>query len=334
MSGDTTADKQAHELRGWQKLLHPRGRRYAGKPFDVSSRHSIRLADAPGAGPGDSAGDYLIVDYFYHAGEYWRARIPLDGVVAVFGQAFNFSQPKTRPGPEGPELVTDPQGVPKRRIPWLNHVQCRFAFAPDKPVELHPLEAEDTQPARERIHDLVYSIEAVGPIGVRFNLRDALAGNLIGAHRMLSTHEMVFERIVVENMHVIESPPLPLDPDQRRAAIRAAIDRSHRAGMSETYYLYRCCGTNNCTSTPLREIDRIARYGFRQRLGSWLYRLPLNPRLYLRMRGLDSDPAVRRLLREEFAHFIQDPQTQQRKRDYVRRVIARRRKQRSQEAQQ
>jgi hypothetical protein len=241
-------------------------------------------------------------------------------VVAVFGQAFNFSKPRTRSGAAGPELVLDRQGVPRRRIPWLNHVQCRFQFAADRPIELHPLAAEHDARPSQHVHDLVYSIEAVGPFGVRFNLRDALAGNLIGAHRLLSTHEMVFERIVVENMHVLESPALPLDEDQRRAALVAAIVRSHRAGLGETYYLYRCCTTNNCTSNPLREIDRIVRYGFRRRLAATLFRLPLNPRLYLRLRGLDSDPSVRRLLREEFADYIRDPQTQQRKRNHVRRL--------------
>ena len=134
----------------------------------------------------------------------------------------------------------------------------------------------------------------------------------------MSTREMVFERIVVENMYVLESAALPLDDAQRCAALTASIIRSHRAGMEETYYLYRCFRTNNCTSSPFHEIDRIAHYNFLQRLGSHLYRLPLNPRLYLRLRGLDADPSVRKLVRAEFQAYISDPETVRRKRAYVR----------------
>ena len=57
-------------------------------------------------------------------------------------------------------------------------------------------------------------------------------------------------------------------------------------------------------------------------MGALLYRLPLNPRLYLRVRGLYPDPQQRRLVRDEFAGFIDAPDTQARKRDYVRRINA------------
>jgi hypothetical protein len=262
--------------------------------------------------------EFVVVDGLYHQGQFWRARIPLDGVCGIHGQAFNFSKPKTKAGEQGPELMVDYQGVPKRKIPGLNHVQSRFVFAADRMVGLYPLEGDTSGEPRERIGDIIYSIEAVGPLGVRFNMRDALMGNLISAHRLLSTQEMVFERIVVENMYVLESPELPLDAAKRRAALTASILRSHYAGMGETYYLLSCCRTNNCTSTPLREVDRIADYTPLQRLATLLYRLPLSPRLYLRLRGLDSDPSVRRLVRDEFAEFIHNPATIQRKREYVR----------------
>jgi hypothetical protein len=287
--------------------------------FDVSSRHSVQIVHPSSPDTLIAPDDpYVVIDFFYHEGTYWRARVPLNGVQHVYGQAFNFSKARTRPGKDGPEVIVDHQGVPKRRIRWLNHLQSRFRFAADQSIELFPLASDLSGEPLHRVSDLIYSIEAVGPLGVRFNLRDALAGNLIGAHRLLSTREMVFERIVVENMHVLESPPLPLSDDQRRAALRASLLRSHRAGMSETYYLYRCCATNNCTSSPLREIDRIANYSLLQRLGALLYRFPISPRLYLRVRGLDSDPSVRNLVRHEFAQYVSDPATVRRKREFVR----------------
>ena len=62
-------------------------------------------------------------------------------------------------------------------------------------------------------------------------------------------------------------------------------------------------------------------YSLLQRAGSLLYQLPFNPRLYLRLRGLDSDPTVRKLVRNEFEDYIQSAETQQRKRDTIRKKI-------------
>ncbi len=99
----------------------------------------------------------------------------------------------------------------------------------------------------------------------------------------------------------------------------------NKHGMSETYYLYRLFGTNNCTSSPLQILDKVMRYRWHHRFGAMLYRLPINPRFYLRVRGLDSDPSIRKLLRAEFDEYIQDPDTQARKRQWVRQVAQARR---------
>ena len=156
---------------------------------------------------------------------------------------------------------------------------------------------------------------------MNFGFRDAIRGNLISAHRFVSTEEMVFERIVVEGQYVLESAPIPLTDEQKQDLLRAAVHRSHQAGMNERYYMYRCCATNNCTSNPLRMLDDHVQYKWRQRWGSRLFRLPLHPRLYLRVRGMDADPSFRKKLRDEFADFIQDQSTQQRKREHVRQRI-------------
>ncbi len=307
-------------------LIMPRNSRYAGQTIDVSSRRSIvirptRQRDELIA-PGDAR---AIIDYFYHEGKFWSAVIPLDGVAEVYGQAFNFSRMKTRQGAEGREIIVGKNGLPKRSIPILNHVQCRFTLRPEFHVGLYPLGDDTNGKPVDRIRDFVYSAEVVGPAGVAFNIRDGLAGNLLNAHRFLSTREMVFERIVVENQYVTESPALPIaQSDQRELLVRGLL-RSHAAGMTEAYYLYRFCGTNNCTSNPFRVLDRVVDYRLAQRIGALLYRMPFNPRLYLRVRGLDADPSVRKLVRTEFTEYIRDPSTQRRKRDYVRRQIRARR---------
>lgn len=301
------------------EILMPPRSRYAGQAVDLSSRRSVAIDGQAERNQLITADDsHATIDYFYHEGEFWRAVIPLDGVDEVLGQAFNFSRPKTKPGENGREIVFDKQGLPRRTIPILNHLQCRFRFHRDRPVNLYPLGGKTSDKPVHQIHNLVYSVEAVGPLGIIFNLRDAFGGNLLSAHRFLSLQEVAFERLVVENQYVTESPPLPLHEHEARILLTHGLLRSHAAGMNELYYLYRCFGTNNCTSNPFQIVDKVRDYNLRQRIGSMLYRFPLNPRLYLRVRGLDSDPTHRKLLFSEFEDYVNDTATQKRKRDYVR----------------
>ena len=300
-------------------LLMPETTRYAGELIDAASRRSIRIrrngdADVHIA-PDD---DRLIVDFFYHEGQFWQAIIPLDGVDQVFGQAFNFSKAKTRDGANGREIVYDRNGLPKRKIRLLNHLQCRFTLKVGFFVELYPLDGDTSGAPTHQIDDFIYTVEAVGPWGVGFGLWDGFQGNLVSVHRFMSTREMVFERIVVENQYVTETPALPLEDAEKRTLLAQSLLRSHRAGMTEIYYLVRVCGTNNCTSNPFQILDNVARKNLAQRIGSFFYRLPLNPRFYLWIRGMDSDPSVRKLVRSEFEVYVLEPETQQRKRDYVR----------------
>lgn len=294
----------------------PKRSRYSGQLIDVSSRRSIEIFPREGTDAIiDPIATHVEVNYFYHEGQFWRAVFPLGEVDRVYGQVFNFSKAKTKASPQGPEIVYDEQGVPKRTIPILNHIQSRFTLKAPHTIDLYPMGIESTGDPVFRLNDFIYTAEAVGPLGVRFNLRDAIVGHLISAHRFMSTQEMVFERIVSNNDYVTESPALPLNDTQKRAVLTESILRSHRAGMAEQYNLFRVFGTNNCTSIPFQILDRVLDYTFLQRLGSKLYRLPLSPRFYLKIRGLDQDSSVRKLLRHEFAEFIQHPKTQQRKRE-------------------
>ena len=299
-------------------LRMPRHSRYAGQPADISSRRSIEIVAGHELSSASDPRASAIVDHFFHEDAYWRAKIPLDAVDLVFGQAFNFSKIKLKKVQGQLEPVVGPDGFPKRRIPFLNHVQSRFVLQPDHFIELHPPNGDISGQPVHRVNDFVYSVEAVGPVGVKFNLRDAIGGHLLSNHRFLSTQQMVFERVVVEGQYVTESPPLPLGAVEKRALLVHSILRSHQAGTQEPYYLYRVCRTNNCTSNPFRILDTVMNYRPVERLGAFLYRLPLNPRFYLRVRGLDSNPSVRKLVRAEFDEFVRDPETKKRKRVYVR----------------
>lgn len=289
--------------------------------YDFSSRHSIEITASEDEI--DALCKEVVVKYFYHRGEFWLAKIPLDGVERVHGQTFNFSRPKTRMTEKGPETIFDATGLPKRTLSSLNHLQCRFIFRDDAPIELYPLDSEALNEASlaHRITDLIYSTEAVGPPGVTFNFWDGIAGRLICAHRFMSTEEMVFERISVESQYVTESPALPISRDDTRQLLRKSLLRASRAGHREKYFLYRFCGTNNCTTNPFQILDRTIQYSWRQRLGALLYRIPFRPRFYLRIRGLDADPSYRKLVRDDFEEFLNAPETRQRRREYVREKI-------------
>ena len=297
----------------------PEWSRYSGQPVDVSRRRSIFIRDFPAESSAVDV-EVLTVDYFLHESTFWSAVIPLTGVANVYGQSFNFSAAKIRRTPDGTEVIRNRQGLPKRKIPILNHVQSRFQFQTGTGIRLYPLFDEMLSDPVAVIDDFVYSLEVTGPPGVKFNMNDGLRGNLLSAHRMLSTQEMVFERLVLEKQTLTESPPLPLNEMEKRSLLFESLCRSHGAGMTEPYYLYRICGTNNCTSSPLQILDRVVQYSPLQRIGSMLYRLPLNPRFYLRVRGLDTSPGQRNLVRDEFAAYIEHPETRARMRDDVTRL--------------
>ena len=294
-------------------------KRYPEASIDFSTRRSIVIEsnhrDAPPIRPENQQ---AVINYFYHEGKFWKAVIPLDGIGEVRGQAFNFSKIKTKSGDKGPEIIFGDDGLPKRTIPMLNHVQSRFILKAGDSVRLYQLGSEARGDPVHEVSDFVYSVEAVGPVGTVFNLRDAFSGSLFTAHRFYSTQQMIFERIVVEGHYVMESPSLPIQEAEKRALLVASLLRSHRAGNQDRYYLYRCCRTNNCTSNPFEILDNVVSYRLPQRIGSWLYRLPLQPRFYLRVRGLDVDPSVRKQVRSEFEEYIRAPETKQRKREYVR----------------
>ncbi len=291
---------------------------------DLSSKRSISIRS--------NDDKHVLVDFFYHEGQYWTANIPLR-VVDVFGQSFNFSNVRTRRGKNGPEIVHDQYGQPVPRFSFINHLQTRFKTDSGASVDLYPLHTDielinqtSNQPTHQ-LNDFVYSVEATGPPGISFGFKNGLAGTLLCMHRFLSTQEMVFERVVVQGQFVWESPSLRLENKEKQTVLLKSLERSDRAGLDEVYYLYRCCATNNCTSNPFQIVDECVKYTFLQKLGALAYRLPLNPRLYLRIRGLDSDPTFRRLVRTDFESYIKASETQQRKRDTVRAMIRQRRQQ-------
>ena len=290
----------------------PSGGRFAGQPIDTSRSRPVSIQ-------GERLDRFgrrrLIVDHVYHEGAFWTAVIPIDGVDQISVQFYNFSAPcKMNRTESESDTSLDQQGMPKYSNPFLNHIQLRISFQASNEIDLYPLFGEDGDIPMHSVADLCYSVEAAGPKGYDFDWRNTVFGNLVTVHRFTTMQEMVFERLVAEDQCLVESPPLPLTPTQKAEVLLRALRRSQQAGLSETYYLIRMIETNNCASNALKILDSVMKGTLRQRLASHLYRLPISPRLYLQLRGIDPDPGYRKRVRDEFHDFINAPQTQVRKR--------------------
>ncbi len=173
---------------------------------------------------------------------------------------------------------------------------------PEAPVELYPPDAEPGMPPVHRIVDFSYSVEAVGPHGRRWNVADAMLGNLALVHRFLSTEEVVFERIVRARMSVLQSPPLPLEAQLLDTMLHEAIRESDKAGLTRPYFMFRLpCSAANCTSEPLKLLDDVLRTG---RLRRRFYRFPVHPRGYLKLRGLWQSGQTVPTLNEQMAEWL------------------------------
>ena len=137
---------------GESALLMPEKSKYAGQKIDVSSRRSIEI-EIEKIEDSDysfvlkekisSEASHVVVNNFYHREEFWRAKIPLDGVEEVYGQCFNFSKMKMKQGKEGLETVFGKNGFPKRKYTFLNHLQCRIKLKDDCPIELFSIDDRD-----------------------------------------------------------------------------------------------------------------------------------------------------------------------------------------------
>jgi hypothetical protein len=265
---------------------------YAGEPFNLSERRPLAIRA--------ESDEAFIVDGFYHQGEFWQAVIPKVGVAEIIGQRFNFSKPKRRE-----------DGTSRPSLFLANHVQARVRMRPDAPLRLYANAAEPRGPAAHTLADFCYSVEAVGPHRRRWNLSDALLGNLAVVHRFLSIEEVAFERIVRERMTVLQSPPLPLEAALLDAILHEAIRESHTTALTRPYFMYRLpFSATNCTSEPLKLLDGVLRTSRGRRA---LYRFPIHPRGYLKLRGLWQDGAPTPTLNEQMADWLAGEQAKERR---------------------
>jgi hypothetical protein len=269
----------------------PKWSGYAGEPFNLSERRPLEIVSET-----DSA---FVVNGFYHQGAFWKAMIPKCGVAEIVAQRLNFSKAKRQP-----------DGTSKPSLFFLNHVQARIKMRPESAVLLYAADADMAEEPAHRISDFCYSVEAVGPHGRRWNVSDALLGNLAIVHRFISIYDVVFERIIYARMKVLQSPPLPLDPEICDTLLQAAVRRSSDIGLSMPYFMFRVpFSAANCTSEPLNLLDQVVRTPAWQH---FFHRLPIHPRGYLKLRGLWREGPAQ-TLNEEMADWIASDEAKQRR---------------------
>jgi hypothetical protein len=273
-------------------ILMPRWSGYSGERFNLTERRPLSILG--------EADDTITVTGFYHQGTFWKAIIPKRGVDEIVAQRLNFSKPKRQS-----------DGTSKPSIFFLNHVQARLKMESGSAIELYPSCGELKGKPAHRILDFCYSVEAVGPHGRRWNVADALLGNLAVAHRFLSTTDVVFERIILSRMTVHQSPPLPLEAQVRDQLLVAAVQKSHDVGLTKPYFMVRLpCSAANCTSEPLNIVDDVCKAPAWQH---FFHRLPIHPRGYLKLRGLWQDGKATPTLNAEMVDWMAGDEARQRR---------------------
>jgi hypothetical protein len=296
------ANELSEEVTGSDKAtpVLPEWSGYSGEPFNLTERRPLQIvSETP---------DTFTANGFYYRGAFWTAVIPKTGVAEIIAQRLNFSKPKKKP-----------DGTRTPSVFFLNHVQARLKMQPDSPLLLYPVGERPTsnlpvsEPAH-RIHDFVYTVEAVGPHGRRWNVADSLLGNLALVQRFLSTCDVAFERIMQARMTVLQSPPLPLEADVRDQLLQAAVRRSHEVGLAKPYFMIRLpFSANNCTSEQINIVDAVLQ------LPPWqhfFHRLPVHPRAYLKLRGLWREGQALPTLNEEMADWMASDEAKQRREIY------------------
>jgi hypothetical protein len=251
--------------------------RYKGHAIDNRTRRSIKLIE--------ETDGYFIVDYFFHEGDFYTAKIPKNSIKEIKGQRFNFSQYN----------------------PLVNHAQIRITLNKNFFIELYKIGQYTDEKPLHKIDDFVYSIEVTGPLGKSWSLKDAF-GAFVSAHRFVSTSEVVFERVTLGNYEMNQSPPLKFSDSQLEVILEHIVHRAHKAAdMSERYYLINLFfGATNCTSEMFKMLDRIKKdeYTIPQKLlAKCMWRLPFALKLYLKVRGVVDYSMPRQTLNKEFSEL-------------------------------
>lgn len=228
----------------------PHGK-FKGQPLNTAVRRPLYVL---GTGKGDSQklratlnSDTVTIANFYHAGEFYIARLPVSAVNSVVLLEAPFS-------------------------PVASHTMLRFATDSKSSVELiAKIESLPETANREipiyieplekplLVKDMVLSIDGAEPRGQGgWNLKDAVRGLYTISYRMVSIQER-FRWFVLEGTPIHQTK-LNLTPEEAQRTLRLGIEKSQTIAWSRPYRLLSA----NCTNLALRLVKESNPYKTRE----------------------------------------------------------------------
>jgi hypothetical protein len=258
--------------------------KYRGRCYDTRrARPVVQLDDTQAAPYGGRAQGELVIANVFHDHGFWVAHVPVDGIEEVLFQLEYF-----------PAIV--PAG----------HTQMRIRFRADAPVRLVGQSARNAGQTVE-MRDLVFSVEAVGQPGYKYDIVRGIVNEFGTAYRVASL-ESRLDEMVVKQGHVVEQWQLELEPSETQRLLANYVRESDERNMQTMYNTLFV----NCTNEAIRILDESVTYTVAEQVGRFLAKVtefyPNIVRAALIARGLlpidqstdwphlDQDPTVADLL--------------------------------------
>ncbi|MBS1985647.1 MAG: hypothetical protein JST16_15905 [Bdellovibrionales bacterium] len=283
---------------------------YAGECIDTTQARPIRilsftdvarvLSGRPAlektsfaAQPGD-----VYVANFSHAGKFWIARIPQDGIQNIYYQIEYF-----------PVLPVVGSLPPFDKL--ASHSELRFQMKMGNEVYLIPQNRKDDSQVL-RLRNFVFSSEAVMRRGDTFDLiNKGTQGFYAIGYRFTSLDDKI-KSMILEQHHQVDQILLNLNDAAKERVLETALhmsDSSNRGGMPEIYNSW----DKSCITEAFRTLDQATDYNpggedsifgkVNETRASVNMRFPPFARDGLTMRKLSSDTPVPSLQQE----FQQSP---------------------------
>jgi hypothetical protein len=227
---------------------------YVGQCMDTSAKRAIKIeSEDPSA---------MVFSNFYHAGQFWQARIEKSAIASVIFQIEKFPAPLN---------VT------------AAHTQLRFVLAEGKKVQL----TSQSGPAKtDAVDSFVASYEYIAPKGIPFDVVKGEFNNFNIVGRVISYTTRLNEQVVLNRDPVTEYT-LTLTAAQASAVALSALRESDRIAYDHAYNTLDF----NCTTEAFAVLDQSIDYGhwvpkFVVGIPNVMDPVTLSSLLALRIRGL------------------------------------------------
>jgi len=200
------------------------------RPVEILTRSQVR-AYLPANEGSSVSKDEIVFGNFIHQGKPWIARVRPDAVESI---SFN--------------LEYFPAAVPAA------HSFLRFHLTPGSEMTLYPQRSGDRS-TPVKIRSFVYSVEANGPVGYKYDLLSGLLDKYVIVYRFYSL-EYAAQTMIHELDHLVDQFELHVSPADRAEVLRFALQESQDNGLNKFYNTL----TKNCTTEPYAALDHAINY--------------------------------------------------------------------------